>query len=121
MEPSQTSRPEQIAKELASYVNLRIDSLKLNLIENLSHMFSSMLGLLVFVVLVSMSLMLLTVAFTFWLGTVIGSMPWAMIIVALFFMVVAIIVFALRRRLIADSMVRMFSRMFFNSEHRCDE
>lgn len=121
MEEPTTSTPEQIAKNLATYVGLRIDALKLSIVENLSHIFSSAIGLLIFVLLLFMAVMMLTALLTFWLGLLLGSMAWAIIIMALFYFVAAVVVFAMRQRLIADRMAKMFSQMFFNSEPRGDE
>lgn len=122
MEQNQPSgKTEQLAKEVAEYVNMRIDAFKLNMVENLSSFFSSALGLMLFAILASMALLMFTAAFTYWLGLVIGSMFFAILIVGFVFLVMAFVLFALRHRLIADQMVRMFSRMFFNSNNRYDD
>lgn len=112
-----SGRTEQLAKEVASYVNMRIDAFKLNMVENLSLFFSSALGLMLFAIFASMAMLLFTAAFTYWLGVMIGSMTIAILLVGVLFLIIAFLIFALRHRLIADQMVRMFSRMFFNSDN----
>lgn len=113
----QSNKTQLLANQVAEYVSMRIDAFKLNLVENLSSLCSSALSLLIFGLFASMAMMMFTVAFTYWLGLIIGSMLLAVLVVGLGFLVIAFLLFALRHRLITDRMVRMFSNMFFNSHN----
>ena len=67
------------------------------------------------------SLLLLSFGAAFWLGDVLGSMALAFAIVGGAVGVVAVVMYALRNRLIADSMVRKFSQMFFSTNLNSDQ
>ena len=51
----------------------------------------------------------------------IGSLPWAFVIVGGAYLIAALIFYLLRKHLFVDSMVRMFSRMFFDNEPQLEE
>ena len=102
-----------IAEELISYVNLRIDSFKLSLVENLSVLLSGGFGIFIFIIFLSVALMCFIAALTVLLAELIGSVLWALLIVGGVFLIISVIAFVLRDKLIVNSMVRMFSRMFF--------
>lgn len=115
MSTNKNTETSLLSDEVKEYVSLRIQSLKLTTVENLSSFTSRSFGVLVFVLLLSIALVLLTIGFAFWLGEVLESLPLSFAIVGAVYLVVSLVVFALRDRLIADSMVRMFSRMFFSN------
>ncbi len=104
---------ERIAADLTSYVNLRLDALKLSLVENLSVAFSNAFGIVVFIILGGMGLLFFTGVLTYLLGLLIGSMLWAVIVMGALFMIAAVVVLVNRQKMFADQMVRMFGRMFF--------
>lgn len=110
-----------IAEELISYVNLRIDSFKLSLVENLSILLSGGFGIFIFIIFLSVALMCFIAALTVLLAELIGSVLWALLIVGGVFLIISVIAFVLRDKLIVNSMVRMFSRMFFEKNDDDDE
>lgn len=110
-----------IAEELISYVNLRIDSFKLSLVENLSVLLSGGFGIFIFIIFLSVALMCFIAALTVLLAELIGSVLWALLIVGGVFLIISVIAFVLRDKLIVNSMVRMFSRMFFEKNDDDDE
>lgn len=116
---SEDKSKESFANELTSYLNMRIDAFKLSMVENLSILVSDGFGILIFILLLSVAVLSFIAAFTVWLAEVIGSPVIALLIVGGAFLIVSIVVFMLRSRLIVNSMVRMFSRMFF--EKRDDD
>lgn len=110
-----------VSEDVKEYISLRIQALKLAAVENLSTFVSSAFGVLVFVLCLVVALMLLTVGFTLWLGVLLGSDALAFAIVGGFFGVVSLVAFLLRDRLIADAMVRTFSRMFFTTRQNAED
>lgn len=116
---SEDKSKESFANELTSYLNMRIDAFKLSMVENLSILVSDGFGILIFILLLSVAVLSFIAALTVWLAEVIGSPVIALLIVGGAFLIVSIVVFMLRSRLIVNSMVRMFSRMFF--EKRDDD
>ncbi len=102
-----------ISDEVKEYVSLRVQSLKLAAVDNLSTFISKSFGVLLFTLLLTISLLLLTIGLSLWLGEVIQSTPLAFAITGGIMMVAALIIFAMRGRLITNSLVRLFSQMFF--------
>ncbi len=115
MSKNQDKQTSLISDEVKEYVSLRIQSLKLTTVENLSSFTSKSFGVFVFVLLLSIAVVLLTFGFTLWLGDLLESHALAFAIVGGVYLVASLVVFALRDRLIANSMVRMFSKMFFSN------
>ena len=107
-----------ISDDVKEYISLRIKRLKLTAVENLSTFTSSVF---VFLLVLFISLLLLSFGAAFWLGDVLGSMALAFAIVGGAVGVVAVVMYALRNRLIADSMVRKFSQMFFSTNLNSDQ
>ncbi len=102
-----------MTEELISYVNMRIDSMKLSLVENLSVLLSGGFGILIFLIFLSIAMLCFIAALTVWLSELIGSTLFALLIVGGAFLIISIIAFLLRKKLIVNRMVGMFSRMFF--------
>ena len=117
----QPNRAERLIQELISYLNLRLDAFKLNMVENLSLLFSNMTAVFIAVLLAGVAFLLFTAALVWWLGTVLGSFLCSAMLVGVLYLVAAWIVFLFRDRLISDRMVRMFSRMFFNPRNKYDD
>lgn len=115
MSKNQNKLTSLISDEVKEYVSLRIQSLKLTAVENLSSFTSKSFGVFVFVLLLTIAVVLLTFGFTLWLGDLLESHALAFAIVGGVYLVASLVVFALRDRLIANSMVRMFSKMFFSN------
>ena len=110
-----------ISDDVKEYISLRIKRLKLTAVENLSTFTSGVFGVFVFLLVLFISLLLLSFGAAFWLGDVLGSMALAFAIVGGAVGVVAVVMYALRNRLIADSMVRKFSQMFFSTNLNSDQ
>lgn len=115
MSKNQNKQTSLISDEVKEYVSLRIQSLKLTAVENLSSFTSKSFGVFVFVLLLTIAVVLLTFGFTLWLGDLLESHALAFAIVGGVYLVASLVVFTLRDRLIANSMVRMFSKMFFSN------
>ena len=107
---------EQLASDLTEYINLRFKALKLSAVEHLATLLSSGFGVLLFLLLISMTLFFFAVAFILWLGSAIGSYVWALVIVGAFFLLLSIVAFVLRDRVIVNALVRRFCQMFFGSD-----
>ncbi|MBP3425489.1 MAG: phage holin family protein [Rikenellaceae bacterium] len=110
-----------VSEDVKEYISLRIQSLKLTAVENLSTFVSGAFGVLVFALCLMVALLLLTFGFTLWLGEMLGSHALAFAIVGGVFLVVSLVAYLLRDRLIADSMVRHFSRMFFTTRQNAED
>ena len=118
---SKDSRPnafEQAGADVMEYARLRVDGVKLGLVDDLSTFSSTIFSVLLCVLLAGMAVLFLAAAAVWGLMALTGSFLWAVLIVAFIFIIAAIIVFAKRERLIVNPMVRIFSRMMFEKKHK---
>ena len=100
----------QTAQDLKEYASLRVDSFR-SLIDNLSSFFNSLFGVFILIVLLGIATTFFAIALTWVLGIALGSMLLAIVLMGCLFVVFAIIVYALRRKLIINQTVRMLSGM----------
>ena len=101
----------QTAQDLKEYASLRVDSFRLSLIDNLSTFFNSLFGVFILIVLLGIATTFFAIALTWVLGIALGSMLLAIVLMGCLFVVFAIIVYALRRKLIINQTVRLLSGM----------
>lgn len=108
------------AKELASsakdYLDLRVDELKLATIEALSCGLGRFLNGILLISLLIITAMLLSFAAILVFGAIIGNYAIAASIVAGFFLILTIILFALRKKMFVNSFIRLFTPIFFDDE-----
>ena len=97
----------QTAQDLKEYASLRVDSFRLSLIS----FFNSLFGVFILIVLLGIATTFFAIALTWVLGIALGSMLLAIVLMGCLFVVFAIIVYALRRKLIINQTVRMLSGM----------
>lgn len=118
---SEIKEPQSLAEELLAYLNMRVDAFKLSMVENLAVLFSGGFGILVFLLFLSVAVLCFIAALAVWLAGVLGSAVAALLIVGGALTVISVAVFLLRDRLIADRMVRMLSKMFFEKHDDDDD
>ena len=123
MENNDRGRIGQATRDVKDYAALYADRLRLGLIENLSTFFNALFGVVVLIVLLWIDAMFFAVALTWVIGMLIGSMLGAILLMGGLFVVLAAIVYAVRRRLIVDQMARMFGKMVYDmrKKHSDDE
>lgn len=105
-----------LVEQVTEYLQLQLTATKLSAIEFLALMLSNGFGILLALVAALLALMFIFGAVTLWIAQAIGSLEWAMMIVAMFFAIVGVIAYILREEMIADNLVRRFVRMFFATE-----
>ena len=88
-----------------------LDRFRLSLIDNLSTFVSTLFSVFVLIVLAGIGAMFFAAALTWLLGMLIGSMLAAILIMGSLFVLLALVVYGRRKRLILNQTVRMFSRM----------
>lgn len=103
---------EKVSDDVRTYINLRIASAKLALVEGLSKVAGNAVRVLVFLLLCTMAFIAFAVALGAWLATLLGSVAIAALIVGLILFVIALVTFAVKG-LFINPMVGMFSDMFF--------
>lgn len=109
-----------VSDDVKEYVALRIKAFKLASVEHLSSFTSSAFGILIFVLCITISLLLLTIGLTLWIGFLLGNTALAFAIMGGFFGVISILAYALRNKLINNALVKCFSKMFFTDRKSDD-
>lgn len=107
-------RMGQTAQDVKEYAGLYIDRFKLGLIDNLATFFNTLYGVLVLVVLFGIAAMFFAVALTWVLSILMGSVLYATLAMGGLFVVFGLIVLALRKKLVINPLVRIFSRMMYD-------
>ncbi|MCC8018970.1 MAG: phage holin family protein [Rikenellaceae bacterium] len=122
-EPVKPVSAEKITDDVRSYVNMRIASAKLAMVEGLSKVSGNAVRILVFLLLCMLAFIAFAFALGTWIAAEIGSVAIAALLVGIILVILALIVFAFRG-LFINPMVGMFSEMFFKPrkhDHHEDE
>ncbi len=118
---SMGTRVEETAAHTAYYLQLQLDRLKLRLLDNFSNLFNTVFGVLLVVILASFAGLFLAVALVWAIGLWIGSMLWALLIMAGVFAIAAVVVYYKRKNLIIDPVIQMLSKLMFEKETDTDD
>ncbi len=108
----------EITDLLKGYINLKVNSCKEKLVEDLSMVSSRALAALVVTMLGAVVLQLLGIAAAFVIAELTGSFALGFFIVLLIFAVALIIVYLKRDSIFVDSMLRMYRKIIFGKEKR---
>lgn len=105
---------ENLAGNTREYIDMRIDSLKLKMVESLSILFSRILYAIILVLLLGSAFAFIATAFSTWMSELTGSSIIGMLITASLFIILAFLLFLKRKRFFVNRMVELFISLFFN-------
>ena len=105
---------EELWAELKKYLTLQIDYAKLTAVEKLVVLLSAIAMVAVMLILGACVLFYLSFAVVFMLSDAIGSTWGAYLIVSGIFLVLMLVVYALRKKLILDPVSRFLTRLFLH-------
>lgn len=103
---------DNLAEDVREYMNLRMNSVKFQLVEHLSQMSGDILSYLIFFFFFFVAFLFFLFALMIFLAQYIGLLLSALTIGCVM-LVIALIVFANRKQLFADMFVSRFCKMFF--------
>ena len=115
---SSMGRVGQSFRDLKEYAALRVESFQLSLIENLATLFNSLFGIFVLSVLIGIAIIFFAIALTWLLGIALGSVLLAIVLMGCLFLLLAVIVYLVRGKLIINQSVRLLSRMIDNMSQK---
>ena len=115
---SSMGRVEQSFRDLKEYAALRVESFRLSLIENLATLFNSLFGIFVLSVLIGIAIIFFAIALTWLLDIALGSVLLAIVLMGCLFLLLAVIVYLVRGKLIINQSVRLLSRMIDNMSQK---
>ncbi len=113
---NRTTPLERTATDLRDYTQLQLRRLKLRVIDRSATALNSVFWALMAVVLCSFTLFFGAAAGVWALSLWTGSMLWALLMVTGGFLLVTIIVWMCRKRLIVNAAIKMLGRLFFDNE-----
>lgn len=113
MERDFTKSAEEFAQSASEYIDLKIDDLKLRTAKGLSLTLNRILLAILFLSLGSIVLTATAFGGVLLIGDLIGSYAAGAFIVAGFFLLLTVILFAVRKKLFLNGFVQMFIRLFF--------
>lgn len=114
------ARAEELAGTVKDYVNTRIELVKLNTVEKSSGIIATVIAGLIVAAVFLFFLVFISIALAFGLGEWIGK-PWAgFLIVAFLYLVIGIIVWVSRVRIIQLPIMNALIKQFFSNEYEKD-
>jgi hypothetical protein len=112
---------DDFKESIQGYITARFNLVKLILLEKISkaatYLFSVVLG----IVVIASSMLLLTLAFSFWYGSAHGSVSGGFLIAAIFYAVAGLIVYLLRHKIFTDNIIRNIGKILFRNDEDEDE
>ena len=109
-------RFEDTANDLREYGTLQLESLKLRILEKLSTLFNNVLSIFILIFLAGISVIFIGVLLTLLLAELMGSLLAATAIMTGVFIIATLIVYACRKKMFINTMVRMLAKMLFEKE-----
>lgn len=111
---------EKMTEAVRQYIDLKTDDVKLNVVEKLALLCSDIISYAVVSAFAVLSFLFVLVAVVAFMTPFIGLLCSASV-VALLLAVAAVSLYAMRRRLFVNVMVKRFCRIFFNKNSVDDE
>lgn len=111
--PEKESQYRILYRELKDYVNLNIDSLKLNAAEKTVRLLSTLALVAVVFIMAVLAFLFLTVALADLLALAVGTI-WAYTIMAAFYILLVVLAIIFKRQLIIDPVARFITRLFLS-------
>ncbi|MDP3437692.1 MAG: hypothetical protein Q8S04_10650 [Bacteroidales bacterium] len=104
---------ENLADSAKEYLDMRLDAIKLKMVESLSVLFSKIVYAALLIISLGIALAFMASAFSWWLGDLLESKAAGTLITGGVFLLIAFILYLRRDKLFINSLVTMFSKMFF--------
>lgn len=106
----------QTFEHIKEYINLKTELFTLLIFERFSRIFSKFLAVIVFFFLLFFVMLFLSLAFVHWFADLTGHLIAGYLIVALFYLIVGIVVYALRKQLFLNPMIKGFTESMENDD-----
>lgn len=103
---------DKLADDVQEYIDLRIDSIKLYVVQVLASFISDMLSRVVLFVFLFLSLVFMLIALMFLLAPLIGRV-WSACVIVILLLLMAFFVYLGRKSLFANMMIGRLCKMFF--------
>ena len=112
---------EDFGESVKGYITARINLMKLVLLEKVANAVTYIFSVMLAIIVIASSLLLFTLAFSFWYGNTQGSVAAGLLISAIFYVVVGLIIFLLRHRIFTDNIIKNIGKLLLPPEEGNDE
>lgn len=112
---------ESLFKEIKNYIELQGQYVKLDLIEKLTILLSTLILILLLVILCMMALFYFSFMMVYTLAPLVGSLIGGYAVIGGIILLLALIIYRLRRKLIFQPMVHFLARLFLEGTHHHNE
>lgn len=99
-----------------SYLTAWLSYVKLDAVEKLSRIISAILFALILVLLSVCALFYLSLAFVFWYSEVFGSIIMGVVIIFSLIVLLSILLYTFRTKLLLNPLIRLFSKILFEPQ-----
>ena len=111
---------DSLSRDAREFIDLKIEEVKLSLVERLSLLFADALSWLLVMVLLALALLCLMAAFVAVLTYFVGLLL-ALLVTAVILLVAAYLLYTVRGNLFGNRMVARLYKVFFYENQKCDE
>ncbi|MFA6769985.1 MAG: phage holin family protein [Bacteroidales bacterium] len=112
---------KNLSSSAKEYMDMHIDSFKLRMVESLSQLFSKIVYTLILIVILGIAAAFIASALSWFLGDLLNSRIAGTLITAGIFILLAVVIVLRRKKLLLDSMVKMFIPLFFEPNNLTDK
>lgn len=109
---------DEIVSDVIDYVKLKYDFARLDIVEKVSILVSTIFLFMVLMLLALAGLIYLSAAGVVLLGDVLGSYIWSLTIMGGLFLLVCVLIYWFRVSLIVNPVVRFMVKLFFRNTRR---
>lgn len=109
---------EQLYEEGKKLFKLEADYLRLELVEKMTILISTLILILILLILGMVALFYLSFTLAYKLEQILGSLTWSYAIISGFILLLMLIVFMFRRKLIINPLTRFLSGLFLGGKNK---
>lgn len=113
-ENNRDDKYSKFVRDAKEYIELQSDMLRLNLVEKLSLIISYLVVMIIGLFLGLAAFVYFSMAFVFWLGTFFNSLIPGFLIMGGIFVLILVLFFIMRKRLLLNPIIRKMSAILFN-------
>ncbi len=112
---------EELALHIKAYIQTEIELIKLLFAEKLSKILSNFLAIMVLIWLLLIGILFASLSLAFFIGERLGKMSTGFIIVSLIYLLLAVLIWYLRERIIRIPILNGILSQLFNNENKSEE
>lgn len=110
---------EALFKEARKYINLQGEYLRLNLVEKLTILLSTLILILLIIILCMMALFYFSFMLVYAIAPLVGSLIGGYAVIGCIVLLLALLIYRMRKKLIFQPMVNFLARLFLEeSNHK---